>query len=138
MYIKYHFSTCQSLVPYILQSNVLKVANRLISRSIYEQTNLSLQSKQSTSECGGGLVTETGSRFLFHLRQFGPDYITWACQLGTQQTQWLKQKQRANPSFVELFSRRRHQSEISISTSFLILLKYNKHEDIVLIAYQAH
>ena len=39
-----------------------------ISRSIYGQTNLRLQSKQSTS--GGGsfnLVTETGFRFSFHL-----------------------------------------------------------------------
>ena len=41
-----------------------------ISRSIYGQSNLRLQSKQSTS--GGGscrLVTEIGFRFSFHLSE---------------------------------------------------------------------
>ena len=44
-----------------------------ISSSIYEQTNLRLQ---STSERGSfGLVTETSFRFSFHLREFGLDCI---------------------------------------------------------------
>ena len=32
------------------------------------------------------LVTETGFRFSFHLREFCPDYIVWFVTLGTQQT----------------------------------------------------
>ena len=81
------------------------------------------------------MVTETGFRFLFHLREFRSDHITYACQLGTQQTRRRKQRQKTNPSLVEPFSRRRHQSEIRISTRFLIILKNNKHEDIVHITY---
>ena len=50
-----------------------------IFRSIYVETNLRLQSKQSTSERGSfGLETETGFRFPFHLSEFGVDYTTWS------------------------------------------------------------
>ena len=54
-----------------------------ISRSIYGETNLRLQSKQSTSERGSfGLVTETGFGFSFHLSEFGVDYTTWSVSSG--------------------------------------------------------
>ena len=63
------------------------VIENKIPRSIYGETNLRLQSKQSTSERGSfGLVTETGFRFSFHLSEFGVDYTTWSVKCKWRST----------------------------------------------------
>ena len=65
-------------VPFNQANPDFAIGNK-VSRSIYGQSNLRLQSEQSTSAGRSfRLVTMAGFRFSFHLSELVPDYIMWS------------------------------------------------------------